>query len=150
MALRNLERQSVAHFAPTELRTERRGAKFVTRDVPAFPGYIFVQPSPALGGISVVNSTRGITKLVTLGQGPAIVPAGLIAALRLRFAAPDITPAPQFDQGDRVKILDGPFAELVAQVDATPAAERVYLLINLLGRDTRVAVDARSLKREAG
>ena len=149
MALRNLERQSVAHFAPTELRTERRGAKFVTRDVPAFPGYVFVQPSAASGGVMAVNSTRGITKLITLGQGPAIVPAGLIAALRIRFAPPDITPAPQFDQGDWVKILDGPFAEFVAQVEATPAAERVYLLIDLMGRATRVAVDARSLKRES-
>ena len=148
MALRNLERQSVTHFAPTETRTERRGQKFVTRDAPAFPGYVFVQPSPEAGGIRAINGTRGITKLVSLGPEPAIVPPDLMSALRIRFAHRVELPAPAFSPGDQVKILEGPLADFMARVEATAPQDRVYLLIDLMGRATRVAVDARSIRRE--
>lgn len=146
MALRNLERQSVTVFAPTETRTDRRGQKFVTREAPAFPGYVFVQPSPATGGIRAINATRGITKLVSLGPEPAVVPHDLMAALRLRFAPSFEFPAPEFSPGDRVQILKGPLSEFIAQVEATAPQDRVYLLIDLMGRATRVAVDARHLR----
>jgi transcriptional antiterminator RfaH len=146
MALRNLERQSVTVFAPTETRTERRGQKFVTREAPAFPGYVFVQPSQATGGIRAINATRGITKLVSLGPEPAVVPPDLMAALHLRFAPRVELPAPEFSPGDRVQILAGPLAEFIAQVEATAPQDRVYLLIDLMGRATRVAVDAKHLR----
>ena len=149
MALRNLERQSVTYFAPTETRTERRGQKFVTRDVPAFPGYVFVQPSPAAGGTRAINGTRGITKLVSLGPEPAIVPSDLMSALRMRFSPRVERPPPAFFPGDHVKILEGPMADFMARVEATAPQDRVYLLINLMGRATRVAVDARAIRREA-
>lgn len=149
MALRNLERQSVTYFAPTETRTERRGQKFVTREAPAFPGYVFVQPSPAAGGIRAINATRGITKLVSLGPEPAIVPPDLMNALRARFAPRVELPPPVFSSGDKVKILEGPLADFMARVEATAPQDRVYLLIDLMGRATRVAVDARSIRREA-
>lgn len=146
MALRNLERQSVTVFAPTEIRTERRGQKFVTREAQAFPGYLFVQPSPTTGGIRAVNSTRGITKLVSQGSEPAIVADELMEALRMRFAPRVELPAPEFFPGEDVKILDGPLAEFVARVEATAPKDRVYLLIELMGRATRVTVDARQLR----
>jgi transcriptional antiterminator RfaH len=146
MALRNLERQSLTHFAPMETRTERRAGKFVTREALAFPGYVFVQPNPDAGGVRAINATRGISKLVALGPEPAAVPHDLIEALRLRFSpAPEVA-APDFAPGDHVQILEGPLADFVAEVEATASEGRVYLLIELMGRATRVAVDARRLK----
>lgn len=146
MALRNLARQSVTVFAPTETRTERRGQKFITREAPAFPGYVFVQPAPATGGIRAINATRGITKLVSLGPEPAVVPPDLMAALRLRFAPRVELPPPEFSPGDQVQILTGPLADFIAQVEATAPQDRVYLLIDLMGHATRVAVDAKHLR----
>ena len=146
MALRNLARQSVTVFAPTETRTERRGQNFVTREVPAFPGYVFVQPNRATGGIRAINATRGISKLVTLGPEPAVVHPDLMAALRLRFAPRTDLPAPEYAPGDQVQILTGPLADFIAQVEAAAPKDRVYLLIDLMGRATRVAVDAKHLR----
>ena len=146
MALRNLERQGVPHFAPMEARTERRGQKFVTREAPAFPGYVFVQPSAASGGIRAINGTRGITKLVTLGLGPAPVPHELMNALRARFAPRDATPATAFSPGEAVQILDGPLTDFMARVEATAPKDRVYLLVDLMGRATRVTVEAKHLR----
>jgi len=145
-ALRNLARQSVTVFAPTETRTERRGQKFVTREAPAFPGYVFVQPSAASGGIRAINGTRGITKLVTLGLGPAPVPHELMNALRARFAPRDATPATAFLPGEAVQILDGPLTDFMARVEATAPKDRVYLLVDLMGRATRVTVEAKQLR----
>lgn len=147
MALRNLSRQSVTYFAPTEPRTERRGQQFVTRDVPAFPGYIFVQPNPHGGGIRAVNGTRGVSKIVSFGATPAIIPDDLIEALRLRFASGADRVTNTFSPGDHVQVLEGPFTEFIAQIDAVAPMERVYLLINLMGRETRVVVDAKILRR---
>lgn len=146
MALRNLERQSLTHFAPIETRTERRAGKFVTREALAFPGYVFVQPGPHAGGIRAINATRGISKLVALGPEPATVPHDLIEALRLRFSPATEVAVPDFAPGDQVQILEGPLADFVAQVEATAPEGRVYLLIDLMGRATRATVDARHLK----
>lgn len=147
MALRNLSRQSVTYFSPTEARTERRGQQFVTRDAPAFPGYIFVQPDPHGGGIRAVNGTRGISKVVSFGTTPAIISDDLIDALRLRFMSGAERATNIFSPGDHVQVLEGPFTEFIAQIDAVAPKDRVYLLINLMGRETRVVVDAKVLRR---
>jgi transcriptional antiterminator RfaH len=70
-----------------------------------------------------------------------------MAALRIRFTPRIALPTPDFTPGDRVQILEGPLADFIAQVEATAPNDRVYLLIDLMGRATRVAVDARSIKR---
>lgn len=148
LALRNLERQKFIVFAPTEQRTQRRAGKFITKPAPVFPGYVFVQIGEDSCGIRAINSTRGITRLVALGPEPAIVPRDVMAALFARFAvkeAPD-RPLP-FQPADRVGIQNGPFADLVARIEATAPNDRGIVLLEIMGRPLRVTLGTSQIRK---
>ena len=84
IAERNLGRQGFETFLPMEEETRTRKGKFITASRPMFPGYIFVAFDAARGLWRSVNSTYGITRLVSFGKEPAPVPHGLVHELRTR------------------------------------------------------------------
>ena len=77
IADKNLKRQGFKTFLPTEEETRERNGKFVTAIRPLFPGYIFVAFDEARGLWRTVNSTYGITRLVSFGKEPTAVPLDL-------------------------------------------------------------------------
>ena len=150
LALRNLERQHVTVFAPTETRTIRRAGKFITKSAPVFPGYVFVQIDQDSCSIRSINATRGISRLVALGPEPAIVPQDVMALLFARFAQDNAPPdVPLFQPGDMVDILEGPLADFAAQIEAMAPNDRVIVLLDIMGRSSRVTLDARQLRLTA-
>ncbi|MZR13369.1 transcriptional activator RfaH [Maritimibacter sp. DP07] len=147
IAERNLGRQGFETFLPMEEETRTRKGKFITASRPMFPGYIFVAFDAARGLWRSVNSTYGITRLVSFGKEPAPVPHGLVHELRTRcddsglFVADDL-PEP----GDAVTVTQGPFANFVAKVEKIAPDRRVWVLMELMGAQTRVAVDSAHLR----
>ncbi|MEM9855058.1 MAG: transcriptional activator RfaH, partial [Pseudomonadota bacterium] len=83
-AILNLSRQGFRTFLPLHAVTRRAKSKFVTSDQPLFPGYIFVAFEALKGGWQSINSTSGISRLVSFGRDPAPVPEGIIKALMAR------------------------------------------------------------------
>jgi transcriptional antiterminator RfaH len=147
IAERNLKRQGYRTFLPMEEQTAPRGGKFVTAMKPLFPGYIFVAFDAARGLWRSVNSTYGVTRLVSFGRDPAAVPQELVAQLMERCDSsgklqPVELPAP----GDQVTVTSGPFANFVAEVERISADQRVWVLMELMGAQTRVSVDAQQLR----
>ena len=147
MADRNLTRQGFRTFIPLEEGTVRRGGRFVTASMPLFPGYIFVALNTAAGQWRPIKSTYGITRLVSFGQEPAQVPLALMSQLMLRCdASGKLLPPRLLNPGDQVRIASGPFAEFVGQVETIAPDRRVFVLMELMGGQTRVAVKARQLR----
>jgi len=141
IADRNLRRQGFEVFLPLAQETRRRRGRFVRQVSPLFPGYIFVAFDPAARGWRAVNSTLGISRLVSIGDAPAAVPTALVDALRARCDGSGLLQAPSsVVPGDEVKITAGPFADFVATVDQIDPDRRVWLLIDLMGQKTRVSV----------
>ena len=79
-------------------------------------------------------------------QAREAVPA-LIEALMRRYGGDEHPAAIEVAPGDLVEIADGPFAEFVARVEAVSPEHRVHLLIDLLGRETRMSVEPSRLRR---
>ena len=147
IAERNLRRQGFRTFMPLEEGTMRRGGRFVTASVPLFPGYIFVALNTATGQWRPINSTYGITRLVSFGQEPTPVPLALVSQLMLRCdSSGKLLPPRLLKPGDQVRITSGPLAEFVAEVEAMAPDRRVFVLMELMGGQTRVAVKADQLK----
>jgi transcriptional antiterminator RfaH len=147
IAGRNLARQGYTVFLPVEDVTCKSGTKFVTRRQPLFAGYLFVAFDPALGGWRSINASYGISRLVSFGTYPAPVPSDLICGLRLRCDAEGkLLPPRQMNPGDRVRLTAGPMADFVATVEAMAPDQRVWLLIDIMGRTARVAVQAEALR----
>jgi transcriptional antiterminator RfaH len=81
VASKNLGRQGFRTFLPMEEETRQRNGKFVMANKPLFPGYIFVAFDVTRGLWRSVNSTYGITRLVSFGKEPAPVPLDLVSQL---------------------------------------------------------------------
>jgi len=127
--------------------TRRNNGKFITRMRPLFPGYIFVALDPTQGGWRMVNSTNGITRLVCLGTKPTPVPGRLVSDLMRRCDLDGkLLPPQDFRPGDQVVLSGGPFADFVATIQSVSPDRRVYVLIELMGAQTRVACKAEHMR----
>eukprot|EP01037_Dinobryon_pediforme_P039712 gene39712-48463_t len=148
MANRNLKQQGFSTFLPMEQVTRPQKDKFDTTLRPLFPGYIFVAFDVEDGRWRAINSTLGIARLVSFGTEPATVPLEVISQLILRCdATGKLLAPPVFKPGDQVRMTSGPFAEFVATVEKIAPDERIWVLMNLMGGQTRVAVQAQALCR---
>lgn len=147
IAVKNLKRQGFKTFLPQKEETLQRNGKFVTATQPLFPGYIFVAFNVARGLWRTVNSTYGVTRLVSFGKEPAIVPSALVSQLLLRCDPQGkLLPPKPLKPGDQVTLTKGPFANFTAEVEKIAPDRRVYVLMEIMGGQTRVAVAANQLR----
>ena len=115
IADKNLKRQGFQTFLPMEEETRQCNGKFVTAMRPLFPGYIFLAFDVARGLLRTVNSTYGITRLVSLGKEPTAEPLDLVSQLMLRCDAQGkLLPPKLLKPGDHVTLTKGPVANFVA------------------------------------
>ena len=149
IAQRNLERQGFTVFCPLQDETRRRAGRFVTVPAPLFPGYLFVRFDPASAPWRAINSTYGVSRLVSFGQAtPAPAPQQLVDGLLARCNDEGkLLPPDSLAPGDAVQVMSGPFAQFVATVESLAPQKRVWLLLDLMGRTTRIAVAAGDLRR---
>lgn len=147
IAERNLKRQGLRTFLPLEEQTRQRYGKIVTVLKPLFPGYIFVAFDTAKGGWRAINATLGITRLVSFGKDPAPVPLDLISQLMMRCdRSGKLLPPKLLQPGDQVTLTKGPLANFVAEVETIAPDRRVWVLMKIMGAQTRVAVGAEQLR----
>lgn len=147
IATRNLTRQGFQTFLPSHAETARHKGRFVTRVKPLFPGYLFVAFDPGQGGWHAINSTIGITRLVSFGAEPRAVPIGIVSALMKRCdETGKLLPPPVLKAGDTVQLTAGPFADFVATVEKISPDKRVWVLLDLMGQKTRMGVEADGLR----
>ena len=147
IAAKNLKRQGFQTFLPMKDETEQRNGKFVTAQRPLLVGYIFVALDTSQGLWRAVNSTYGITRLVSFGTEPAVVPFELVSELMQRCdGSGKLLPPAQLQPGDQMRLTTGPFASFAAEVESIDRDRRVWVLIDLMGRATRMAVHGDHLR----
>ncbi|MCC5989615.1 MAG: transcriptional activator RfaH [Pararhodobacter sp.] len=148
IALRNLARQGFATFLPRLRKTERNKRQFKASTRPLFPGYVFVSFDPTEGHWRAINSTQGVSRIVSFGVRPTALPGAFVEALRGRCDADGLLQSVDaLAPGDRAMVLDGPFADFVVQVEKVSDDHRLWVLFDLMGRQTRVALPRESLRR---
>ncbi len=126
-------------------RARRGGAMWVTEAL--FPGYLFAK-FDIVEQMRHVNATRGVAKILSFGGTPAIVPAEVISAVRESMPpSEEIIMIPDTLQtGDEVKIISGPYSGIQTIVTRViPARQRVGILLEILGSEREVEVDAEAV-----
>ena len=84
-AIQNLERQDFETFLPKMEITERKANKFVVKNVYVFPGYLFVCFDPHNNSWIKINSTYGVSKILTFSNKPSEISSDFILALKDRY-----------------------------------------------------------------
>ena len=149
IAKRNLVRQGFRIFCPMEETTQRRRGLFVTVTSPLFPGYLFLGCPDAAAPVRAVNSTYGVSRVVSFtNEAPAEVPAEIVSALMARCDEHGLLRrADPLQPGDEITITTGPFTDFVGKVQSLGPQQRVWVLLDLLGSSTRVAVKQKSVQK---
>jgi len=147
VALENLQRQGFDSYLPElQVQKVRRGKAQMLRE-PMFPRYLFVRLDSSVQGRSwsPIRSTLGVRTLVQFGGKPAKVAPELIDWLRDRER--DFIPQHLFAPGDMVTITSGPFKGLEALYQGVDGEHRALILLEILSKPVRMAVDAGNLVR---
>lgn len=144
----NLERQGFAAYLPRYRKT-RRHARRVERVVtPLFPRYLFVNADLDRDRWRCLHSTVGVSRLLCHGELPTPVPDAVIAEIQSRedaFGMVNIGSAAGLRVGDRVRILDGAFADMIGVFESISDEARVTILLDLLGRQVKVGLPVHAL-----
>ena len=147
MAERNLHRQGFQTFLPMQHITRRKASRFVSDLKPLFPGYMFVSGNGELAPWRTINSTIGVSRLVSFEGKPKPLPLQLISGLMLRCdASGSLLPPQNLSEGDSVEMLTGPFANFIATVDTIDPEQRIWVLMDFMGQKTRMQVTTDQLQ----
>jgi transcriptional antiterminator RfaH len=151
IALQNLQRQGFECFLPmAENPYQRRSKKHKKIIEPLFPRYLFLNAIAESQNLAPVRSTKGVISMVRFGTELAVISEQVINAIKQRMETDTglikIKPI-EIKAGDKVKIFDGPLTGLNGIVTEKSSEKRALILMELLGRPTKVQVETAILQR---
>ncbi|MFC5694242.1 transcription/translation regulatory transformer protein RfaH [Pseudomonas sp. GCM10022186] len=140
----NLLRQGYVCYHP-KLRRERlaKGRREIAEES-LFPGYLFLHLS-LQDNWGPLRSTRGVSRIVSFGNQPAVLSDSLIEQLQQREHVPCVEEL--LSVGERVRINEGPFTDLEAIFMAMDGEERVVLLLKFLQREQKVLMPLAGIRK---
>jgi transcriptional antiterminator NusG len=138
---------------PTEKVTEVRRGKKVTSDRKFFPGYVLAKLQMSDDVYHLVKNTPKVTGFLgSSGKPQPITDAEAARILNTKdeaaAAAPKQRISVDYEIGDNVKVLDGPFASfngLVEELDFEKS--RVKVSVSIFGRATPVELEFEQVER---
>jgi len=143
VAEENLVRQEFHVYLPRIRIRRRRRGKWIDTVEALFPRYLFIRIDPLRRNTASVRSTRGVVGLVRFGGQPAVVPDEVMdALLQCEDSASGLhqDSRPSFCAGDRIRLVEGPFAGIEAIFAEQDGEKRVIVLLELLGKTNKVRV----------
>ena len=145
-ARKNLTRQGFDTFLPLHDITSRKASRFISTSKPLFPGYMFVTFDRAESEWHKINNTFGVSRLITFNSILKSIPTKFVDNLMKRYdLSGKLLPIQKLKKGDRVTVLKGPFADFIATVEKYEADERIWILMDLMGRKTKITTPSDAL-----
>ena len=140
LAGRHLENQGFAVYLPRYLKRRRHARKIDWVAAPLFPRYVFVGIDPERARWRAIGSTTGVAGLVCSGNEPTPVPSDVLDTIRARENADGHVTLNEatFNRGDPIRIAEGVLAGITGLFERIRDAERVTVMLELLGRKVRV------------
>jgi len=131
---------------PVHMVTEIKGGKRQQVSEKVLPGYILVRMDLTDESWAVVRNTPGVTGFVGLSSRPSPLQLSEVASLLAPEPEPSAkqaeaarTSTPDFEVGESVTVMDGPFATLPATVnEINPDTQKLKVLVSIFGRETPV------------
>ncbi len=131
-------------LVPTEQVVELKKGQKKTSSRKFYPGYILVQMELNDETWHTVKDTAKVTGFVGGGVKPTPIPDEEAQKIILQMEEGFTRPKPkyQFEEGDEVRVIDGPFTNFQGVVEEVkPDKEKLRVLITIFGRSTPVELD---------
>lgn len=138
-----LEDQFGEVLIPTESVVEMVKGKKRTITRKFYPGYMFVQMLLNDHTFHLIKNTPKITGFLG-GTNPVPVKESEIAGINRQMTEGAIKPKPRvvFEQGEPVRVIEGPFSNFCGVVEEVKAEkQKVRVLVSIFGRATPVELD---------
>jgi transcription termination/antitermination protein NusG len=130
---------------PVHQVTEIKGGKRQQVQEKVLPGYILVRMDLTDESWAAVRNTPGVTGFVGLSSRPSPLSLTEVATLlapepQEKAAKAEVTRmAVEYEVGESVTVMDGPFATLPATVnEINPDTQKLKVLVSIFGRETPV------------
>ena len=145
----NLIRQGFECFMPMREVTVRHARKLSVGLRPVFPGYIFIKIGLDDADWRKINSTLGVNRLISFHGGrPAQIPDALMEGF---MACCDdqhmLKPISDWKTGEKARLIAGPFADFIGQVEELVSGDRVRLLFKFMEQYKSLEVSSAALER---
>jgi len=146
-ATKNLNQQGFETFVPLHDTTSRKASRFITTIQPLFPGYMFITFDRAETKWHKINNTYGVSRLVTFNAILKPIPTTFVDNLMKRCdLLGKLLPIKKLKKGDQVKVLKGPFANFIAIVEEYETDQRIWIMMDLMGRKTKIQTPSDTLQ----
>lgn len=155
-AQQNLALQEIETYIPTYPEEKMHNGKVTVRRVSLFPSYLFIHFDPQVTSVSRIHNTRGVIRIVGCKELMTPIDEGVISAIKTREHKwiNELLPETRYKEelvspvqsGDKVKFVDGPFAELEGIFQEKNGEKRCYVLFDIMGKQQRVSVDRSTVK----
>lgn len=135
---------------PTEEEVEVKNGVRRTVQRKIFPGYVLVEMIIDPSTWEVVRRTQGVTSFVGTSSNDATpLRESEVRAILLKMEEEKPVIRQTFDLNDRVKIIDGPFVEMLALVEQVDYDKsRLRVLVSMFGRETPVELDFLQVEKQ--
>lgn len=129
-------------IVPTEKKIKVKGSKRVEEEEKVYPGYILVDMIVTDESWYMVRNTPRVTGFVGSGVYPVPVSKEEVEHLFDRMNKDTAKHKIDFEIGDVVSIVDGPFKELDGKISAIDEDRgKIKVMVSMFGRETPVELD---------
>ncbi|MBM4443599.1 MAG: transcription termination/antitermination protein NusG [Candidatus Rokubacteria bacterium] len=137
-------------LVPTEKVVEVRNKQKRETEQKFFPGYVLVQMDLTDDTWHLVRSTPKVTGFVGSGQKPVALSQDQVDDIQRQMATGAEKPKPKsvFQQGDKIRVIEGPFQNFQGTVeDTNPERGRMKVIVPVFGRPTPVELEYYQVER---
>ena len=129
---------------PSETVVELKNGERRTSSRKFFPGYLLVQMELNNETWHIVKDTPKVTGFVGGATNPPPIPDEEVAKITARMEEGAESPKPkvEFEVGETVRVIDGPFLNFTGVVeDVKPDKAKVKVMVSIFGRVTPVELE---------
>ena len=146
----HLGRQGFETYLPRYIKTVRHARRVSAVKAALFPNYLFVRFDVNTARWRAINSTVGVMRLVGHDTSPTPLAESVVEGLKKHEGTDGffeiMQPAARFKVGDAIRVCEGAFNSFYGIFEARTDKERVTVLLDLLGRKSRVMLNLRSIE----
>lgn len=133
---------------PTEKKIKIKNGKRKVSEEKIFPGYILVEMEVTDESWYIVRNTPNVTGFIGTGTIPTPIGEDEVKALQKRMGVEDPKFQINVNEGDLVRINEGPFKNMEGKITNVDEAKgKVKVSVSMFGRETPVELDFLQIKK---